>query len=84
MKHPNQPLYRDDRNVLRFKQNHIVRFLLDHGPHDLNSLARMNFEREDRVQFAQLIGYSLSGFGDLGYDCSESEDCSTNANKEKN
>lgn len=27
----------------------------------------MNFRREDREQFAQLIGYSLSGFGDLHY-----------------
>jgi hypothetical protein len=27
----------------------------------------MNFPREDRVQFAQLIGYSYTGFGELSY-----------------
>jgi hypothetical protein len=33
----------------------------------MNSLARMNFSNEDREQFAQLIGYSLSGFSELSY-----------------
>lgn len=27
----------------------------------------MEFTQEDREQFAQLIGYSLSGYSDLGY-----------------
>jgi hypothetical protein len=34
---------------------------------DLNQLAQMDFSREDWVQFAQLIGYSVGGWGDLGY-----------------
>lgn len=34
---------------------------------DMNEIARMPFSREDRVQLAQLVGYSLSGFADLGY-----------------
>lgn len=54
-------------DVARFKRNAIVCFLLDAGPYDLNKLALMNFTKADREQFAQLIGYSVSGFGDLSY-----------------
>jgi len=66
MNHPIQPL-EDDRGVIRFKGNKIVCHLLDNGGISLNDLARMNFSVEDREQFAQLIGYSLSGFGELSY-----------------
>jgi hypothetical protein len=65
--HPVQPLIRDQNGTKRFKENGIVRYLLDAGPFDMNQLAMMPFSREDRSQFAQLIGYSLSGFGDLSY-----------------
>ncbi len=65
--HPLQPLERDKQGVIRFKQNAIVRYLLDAGPFDLNDLALMPFTNDDREQFAQLIGYSVSGFGDLDY-----------------
>lgn len=67
MTHPIQPLVTDDRGTIRFKANAIVRHLLDHGGIDLNALAGMDFSIEDREQFAQLIGYSLSGFGGLSY-----------------
>ena len=67
MKHPVQHLHRDATGVIRFKENKIVRFLLDAGPFDLNQMALMPFDNEDRVQLAQLIGYSVSGFGDLSY-----------------
>ena len=66
-KHPIQPLEKDDSGVMRFKKNKIVDFLLDGGGFDLNMIATMGFSSEDREQFAQLIGYSLSGFGELGY-----------------
>jgi len=66
-KHPIQPLEKDETGVLRFKANAIVRHLLDNGGIDLNQIACMEFSREDREQFAQLIGYSLSGYGDLSY-----------------
>jgi hypothetical protein len=66
-KHPIQPLVTDKQGVLRFKANAIVRFLLDAGPYDLNKLALMPFSDEDRRQLAQLIGYSLSGYGELSY-----------------
>lgn len=66
-RHPVQPFYTDDAGVKRFKENKIVRFLLDAGPFDLNMLAVMEFTQEDREQFAQLIGYSLTGFSELRY-----------------
>ena len=66
-KHPIQPLVKDDHGVVRFKENALVRYLLDHGGLDMNKLAMVSFPREDREQFAQLIGYSHSGASDLSY-----------------
>lgn len=66
-KHPIQPLVTDDNGVIRFKGNAIVRHLLDNGGIDLNQIAILDFSREDREQFAQLIGYSHSGASGLGY-----------------
>jgi hypothetical protein len=65
LKHPFQPVGLDEHGVLRFKENEIVRYILDFGNITLNDIAVKNFPREDRVQFAQLIGYSVSGFGEL-------------------
>lgn len=65
--HPQQPIVTDDSGTARFKENAIVRFLLDDGPNDMNRLARMPFSAEDRRQFAQLIGYSVSGYEELSY-----------------
>lgn len=64
--HPSQPLILED-GVVRFKRNAIVRFLLDHGGYDMNRLALLHFTDEDRAQFAQLIGYSVCGWGELSY-----------------
>jgi len=66
-KHPMQPIVVDDNGVYRFKSNAIVRWLLDAGPFDMNILSVTPFSDNDRWQFAQLIGYSVSGIGDLGY-----------------
>jgi hypothetical protein len=66
-RHPMQRLHVDDRGVVRFRQNALVRHLLDNGGIDLNMLARLDVSDEDRMQFAQLIGYSVSGYGDLSY-----------------
>jgi hypothetical protein len=66
-KHPMQPVMIDKHGVARFKANAIVQFLLDKGPFDLNKLATMPFTNEDREQFAQLIGYSVGGYGELSY-----------------
>jgi glutathione S-transferase len=67
MHHPIQPLIKDDHGTLRFKKNAIVEYLLDQSGIDLNALAGVAFSDEDRQQFAQLIGYSLSGYGELYY-----------------
>lgn len=65
--HPMQRVYLDNEGVIRFVHNQIVQFLLDEGPFDMNHLAVQKFSEEDRVQFAQLVGYSVSGFGGLDY-----------------
>jgi len=66
-KHPIQPLEEDKHGTIRFKKNAIVEFLLDNGGFNMNDLAVMDFSNEDRMQFAQLIGYSLYGFSELSY-----------------
>ena len=66
-KHPMQPTEMRERDILRFKPNDIVRHLLDNGPFDMNTIACGDFSPEDRTQFAQLIGYSMSGFSELSY-----------------
>ena len=69
---PMQPIYRDEEGILRFVPNKIVRFLLNAGPFDMHVLAQLpGITNEEREQFAQLIGYSVSGFGDLSYVSSE-------------
>ena len=68
--HPIQPTEPDALGVLRFKQNKIVSDLLEFSQErgfGLNEMARKDYSHEDRVQFAQLIGYSLGGFGELSY-----------------
>lgn len=62
MKHPMQNV-KDGR----FVSNQIVEYLLDNGGIDMNDLALIDFDDEDREQFAQLIGYSVSGYISLSY-----------------
>ena len=73
-KHPMQPLIIDIKGVIRFKPNAIVQYFLDRdreaGPGNsggLNRIPLLPFSKEDREQFAQLIGYSLEGYGELDY-----------------
>lgn len=66
---PMQPILLDSDGVVRFKRNKIVQDLYElHPMHglDLNEMAIRAYSQEDRNQFAQLIGYSVSGWGDLG------------------
>ena len=68
LEHPMQPVGADSEGVVRFKPNAIVRYLLDTGPLDMNALAVLpNISDEDHAQFAQLIGYSVAGLGELSY-----------------
>lgn len=64
---PIQPIEQDEHGTLRFIPNGIVRMLLDADIFDMNKIALMNFTDQERIQFAQLIGYSVSGFGELSY-----------------
>lgn len=65
-----QPVVLASDGVIRFQENPIVRAILDFATSkgmSLNDIALVDFRREDREHFAQLIGYSVSGFGELGY-----------------
>jgi hypothetical protein len=67
-RHPIQPIVVDALGIHRFKENGIVRWLVEfargHGT-DLDDLHAMAFSNEDWSQVNQLYGYSVSGFADL-------------------
>lgn len=66
-RHPMQPVVLVD-GVARFKQNGIIDWLFNTGRLDLNTIAAIgDFTDEDRMQIAQLLGYSVDGFADLSY-----------------
>jgi hypothetical protein len=67
MDHPMQQIETDEQGIKRFRRNKIVEYLLDNGGLDMNAIACVSFDNEDRRQFAQLIGYSISGYSDLSY-----------------
>lgn len=65
-KHPSQKIVIHEDGVVRFQENKIVSFLLDKYKPGLNDLTvRFDGERSDFEQLMMLIGYSVSGFGDL-------------------
>lgn len=74
LNHPLQPLAMDDHDVLRFKPNKIVEYLFETKKLDLNEVMCMPFPDSDKMQIAQLLGYSLSGYGSLSYVTDESYD----------
>ena len=67
MNNPMQPVVIAKDGLIRFKANEIVQYLLDNGRIDLNQIAMLDVTDGDREQFAQLIGYSVSGYGELSY-----------------
>lgn len=67
---PIQPLQEDEHGTLRFRHNKLVDALLEHGQRTgfgLNELHMIEADPLDRMQLAQLIGYSLDGYGSLSY-----------------
>ena len=73
--HPNQAVYMDGKRA-RFRANKIVRFLVDFAQSKgigLNELGSMPFDAADRMQLAQLIGYSVDGYAELSYVSDESK-----------
>jgi hypothetical protein len=67
MEHPTQTIVLAEDNVLRFQENPIVTYLLDKGGISMTNLACKGFSDVDRRQFAQLIGYSVTGYNTLSY-----------------
>lgn len=70
-----QPIVLVDK-VVRFKENRIVSWMLDQlrrANVNLNTIAstfdRTGKDKDDYQQLMQLIGYSVSGYGDLS--CSD-------------
>lgn len=63
-----QPVVIASDGCARFKENKIVSDLLDlaskHGV-SLNQICMMGYETDDYAQLMELIGYSVSGYGDL-------------------
>jgi len=52
-RYPLQPIVIERNGVARFRQNGIVRFLLDAGPFDLNQIAVLpGITNEEHEQFA--------------------------------
>jgi hypothetical protein len=69
---PIQPVILDAGGEPRFQMNGLVRYLLDAGSINVNDLALLpGISSEEWEQFAQLIGYSVSGFSDLSYASAE-------------
>jgi hypothetical protein len=60
-------IYLTPNGVARFRPNEIVLWLLENGNKTMNDIAIQDFSDEDRMEFAQLVGYSASGYGDLSY-----------------
>lgn len=79
---PQQPLYVNEEGTIRFVPNKIVEDLLDFATplgFDMNHIAKQaigygKYTPEEQMQFAQLIGYSLSGYGELSYVTDDSYD----------
>jgi hypothetical protein len=71
MKHPFQPIVFDQYGVARFQKNELLDWLQKAGVIDLNEIAVLchekKFSDDDQAQLAQLIGYSVSGWGSLSF-----------------
>lgn len=69
IKHPQQPIGLAEDGVIRFKGNSIIEDLFASGALDLNKIrVRVHtgdLPKEDYVQLTQLLGYSVSGWGNL-------------------
>ena len=65
-KHPMQKIVLTESGVVRFTENQIVSRLVEAYPGGLNAIRREFYNNvDDYEQLTMLIGYSVSGFGDL-------------------
>ena len=74
LKNPEQPIGLDALGCMRFKPNTIVRWLIDEAiagrARTLNYIVTRGspgFSTDDLTQFWQLLGYSVSGIGELDF-----------------
>ena len=66
-----QPIAPDSHGVARFRENDVIRWLVDVKGVNLNEVSRVaqteEFDRYDVAQFWQMLGYSVSGYGDISF-----------------
>ncbi len=59
----------DSHGVQRFKENSVIRFLVNKEIIDLNKLfiafQEKKFTKRDYAEFNMMLGYSVGGFADL-------------------
>ncbi len=70
-----QPIVWAEDGCIRFLANRMVNDLYEFArPRGmgLNEMAAGDYTADERMQFAQLIGYSVSGYGGLSYVSDES------------
>lgn len=67
MTFPLQPVYRDERGILRFRPNLVVVKLTELCPGWDRAMQDPEVSDEDREQFATLIGFTLAGFCELSF-----------------
>lgn len=70
-----QSIIMTEDGKLRFRENQIISFLVElafENGFSLSKIAAMDFSDEDRMQLAQLMGYSVAGYGMLSYVSDES------------
>lgn len=82
MKYPMQPITGDAHGVIRFECNPIVDWLCTEKS-NMNEIAiyasEHGISEKYQQQIAQLVGYSVSGYGSLSYVDDESYDRACNA-----
>lgn len=62
-----RPIIKDSRGVVRFKANAIVNWIVSSGRLNLNDIFLDGYSIEDIEEFWQLMGYSVSGYGELSF-----------------
>ena len=65
--YPMQPVYLDKDGVARFKANAVVDWLFRSNGMDLNRIPTDALDVGDVEVFWQMLGYSVSGYGDLSF-----------------
>lgn len=65
--HPPQPVFADNRSVLRHKPNRLVEYLFNSSGLDFKAIIDQGFREEDIKQLAQLIGSPVEDVAGLPF-----------------